>query len=498
MNILAHSNRVTQATSFAMLTTGADIFSPQGVRQSTPTSAMIITTPPTFAGITGVVPNLDGSINVQWGAASSINLPLEFQVYVALGSVSAAVLFSGVPAVIAPSNALNIDLYQLSDQSTYFVNGQLYTFGVRCKDGVNNQNTNLTIMTATALSSGNLPVILQNTAVDLANDHLNFVDDHNNFINDYSALQYDIKGVSSINTLDEFTASFWITSDETIRTTGLGTASYEIYDRDGNLIVGMSESGIVADANGQFKTTPVTSLLSEKLAHYLVKVTIEVDSLTFSDYITITEAVPVYKADAVFAISSTDSKVIGTLWLNINEELQTSGLGTASYAVYDKAGSLVSGMSESGIVADVNGQFKITPVVNNMEEVEHYIAKVAITCDGVTHIANVPITLRETLYKTHGVFSITSSNQFIGTLWATIDDETETDGLGVANYQVFDASGNAVVGMSGSGITADINGRFIITPVASSLVDLTHYTVKIGIVVEGIERVSYRGITLGV
>jgi hypothetical protein len=65
-NILAFGKAI-QPTSYAMLVTNADIFTPEGVRQSTPTSATIITTPPTFAGITSVTPNIDGRISVGWG-----------------------------------------------------------------------------------------------------------------------------------------------------------------------------------------------------------------------------------------------------------------------------------------------------------------------------------------------------------------------------------------------------------------------------------------------
>ena len=72
-----------------------------------------------------------------------------------------------------------------------------------------------------------------------------------------------------------------------------------------------------------------------------------------------------------------------------------------------------------------------------------------------------------------------------------------TSGLGSANYTVYDVSGNAVVGLTQSGITADANGRYHITAVSASLLtDLTHYNVKIGIVINGDEKVAYKGFTL--
>lgn len=201
-NILAFGSSV-QATSFAMLTTAYDIFTPEGVRQSTPTSATVITTPPTFAGITAVTPTVDGAINVAWGSFTSVNLPVVFQIYVALGSVSAATLFALQPVAIAPNTASNWYVTQLSDQSTYLIKGQVYTFGVRCRDGVNNQNTNLTIMTATAIGSANLVTVLQTLAINLAatevlltqdhtdfqNDHIDFQGDHANFVTDNTNFQ---------------------------------------------------------------------------------------------------------------------------------------------------------------------------------------------------------------------------------------------------------------------------------------------------------------------
>jgi len=77
------------------------------------------------------------------------------------------------------------------------------------------------------------------------------------------------------------------------------------------------------------------------------------------------------------------------------------------------------------------------------------------------------------------------------------DTGVATTGLGVANYTVYDASGNTVSGLTQSGIIADINGRFAITPTSAALLtDLTHYTVKIGIVHDGTEHVAYKGFTL--
>lgn len=100
-------------------------------------------------------------------------------------------------------------------------------------------------------------------------------------------------------------------------------------------------------------------------------------------------------------------------------------------------------------------------------------------------------------YVSHGVFSINASNQFRGTLWISKNGSVLNSGLSPADYAVYDADGNAVSGMSQSNISPDVNGFYEITPVsAASLVDLTHYVVKITINYDGETYINYRGITL--
>ena len=191
INFLALSSTI-QLTSTAMLLTGADIFTGAGVRQSTPTSATIITTPPVFAGITSSTPHTNGSFNIVWPAATTVNAPIEFQIYAALGVVSAATLFLPANQVdIGKDGSTQMRIWTLGDQVTYFVNGLTYTFGVRAKDGVQNQNTNLTIVTATAIGSGNLTVVLQTLATDLAATEVLLAADHANFVADDAAFVAD-------------------------------------------------------------------------------------------------------------------------------------------------------------------------------------------------------------------------------------------------------------------------------------------------------------------
>jgi hypothetical protein len=109
----------------------------------------------------------------------------------------------------------------------------------------------------------------------------------------------------------------------------------------------------------------------------------------------------------------------------------------------------------------------------------------------------IPVEVKRLEYECKGTFSINALNQFQATLWAVADGVVKTTSLGTASYTVYDKDGVAVSGLSQTGITADVNGRFNTTPVSAALLtNLTHYTVKIAITVSGLERVSYKGFTL--
>jgi hypothetical protein len=88
---------------------------------------------------------------------------------------------------------------------------------------------------------------------------------------------YDTKAVFSINASNQLEATFWVTkTNDLISGATLGTASYQVYDKNGNPVAGLSETGIVADSNGYFHTTPVNATLLTDLTHYTAKITIVV------------------------------------------------------------------------------------------------------------------------------------------------------------------------------------------------------------------------------
>lgn len=115
-------------------------------------ACVIDTTPPTFAGIASATFQTDGSAVVTWLAATSTKTPVRYEIYVSAGSVSAGSLFVTANRVaFAPGALLAWRIFVLRDQVTYFMPGQVYTFGIRAVDAQNYSDSNTVILTATAL-----------------------------------------------------------------------------------------------------------------------------------------------------------------------------------------------------------------------------------------------------------------------------------------------------------------------------------------------------------
>lgn len=119
-------------------------------------------TPPTFAGITGATPNTDGSITVNFSAASGPKTPIDYHVFIALGSVNAATLFQPNNVTLhVPSGKNSGRVFMLPDQTTFLVKGQVYTLGIRANDAYGFMDSNNVIQVVTAIASGNFPAIFQ-------------------------------------------------------------------------------------------------------------------------------------------------------------------------------------------------------------------------------------------------------------------------------------------------------------------------------------------------
>lgn len=434
--------------------------------QGTSQACIIDLTPPTFAGITFLDVESRGQIRSGWSAATDATAPIRYEVYIKASTATG--LFS-TTNIIAVTPNLQYDIFTLPDGS-FLANGTTYYVGVRAIDGVNNRDSNTVSMSV--ISTGVL------TAIDV----------------------YENKMSYSIDTSNQFRMVMWCNKNESLAVSPngvLGTASYQIYDKTG-ATVAMSQSGIAANGQGQYVITPIASILDLNNNNYTVKVTINVDSENRVNFLELEQDMPEYKLGGLFFVNNSNN-FDGSFWVSADEGLKTTNLGTGSYQVYDHDGVAVVGMNASGITPSVDGIYVIAAVANLLTgEYPGYSVKVSLTVDGKVKTQMLGVTAERNVYTPKAQFSINALNQLQGSFWVqNIENGIQLTGLGTANYTVYDSSGAVVSGLTQSGITADVNGRFHITPVSATLLtDLTHYNVKIGVVVHGIERISYKGFSL--
>jgi hypothetical protein len=461
-DILIHNNPM-QSTSLG--STRFDQFILGNVYQGSSQACIVDLTPPTFAGIVSLSIQSLGQFRATWAAATDISLPILYEVFI---QEATAVNLFNPSNIIGITNKFQLDIFETPNGS-FLNDGSTYYVGVRARDGIGNIDNNT-------------------VSISLVAPGINVMGD-----------DYEPRGVFSLGNDNKIYGTFWILKNHKISSgVTLGLGAYEIYDKAGTLI--MSESNLVADSFGSFRITPTASLLSTNLDHYVIKLKIFMDFNLREGYVSVVERIPEYEIRGSFALNPSN-QIIATFWASIDDELiaNPGQLGTASYTIYDNNGVAVPLMLESGITPDSNGLFKITPVTSALAtDLTFYSAKVTINVNNVDRTNFLPILGKIPKYEARGQFSINALNQFQATFWATIDGIVKTGAnLGVANYTVYDKDGIAVAGLTQSGLVADSNGRFQITPVSAILLtDLTHYSVKIGIVVDNVERISYRGFTL--
>ncbi len=207
------------------------------------------------------------------------------------------------------------------------------------------------------------------------------------------------------------------------------------------------------------------------------------------------------QVSGVFAVN-TSGELIASFWVNDLEGVidDPTRLGTASYVIYNDAGTVVPGMSEAGISPDANGFYAIDPVPSTLNlDNSYYTVKVTIRVDGLDITYNLPITYPEAgpVYEVRSVFSVNAINQIEGSFWVLKNGEMITTSLGLASFAIRDRSGTAI-GISQSGIAANAYGIYAITPaLATNILDLNYYTAEISIVADGVARVGVSGIVVG-
>lgn len=434
---------------------------------STSEACIVDLTPPTFAGIDAAEVQSRGQIRSSWLVASDVSTPIKYEVYI---QASTATGLFNTNNICGITDKLLFDTWTTPD-GAFLVNGTTYYLGVRAVDAVGNRDSNT--VSENVISTGVFT----------------------------SAEVYKSEGAFALNSSNQLQGTLWCLKNSIVAKSSnatMGTASYQVYDKAGSAVVGMTQSGITVDSNGQYVITAVSSTLNKTLDHYLVKVSITVDGAVREGYVPLIQEAPKYDISGLFFIDK-DNQFDGTFWVSADEVLKTTGLGTASYQVFDQTGTSVGGMTQSGISADGNGIYKITAVASTLTELSAgYSVRVTLVVDSVTRVEMFAIQTDVAEFHPKGQFSINALNELKATFWVeSSEGRVATSGLGDASYTVYDSAGSAVAGLTESSISADGNGLFAITPVSAVLLtDLTHYTVKIEIEVNGESRVAYKGFSL--
>ena len=153
--------------------------------QSTPQACLIDLVPPVFAGITGLVQQVDGSLLASWAAGTdSLSPPVEYDVYIQADS--ATNLFQA-QNLIASTFQLGFRIYtdsflnQLTASKTYFV-------GVKARDRAGNVDSNVVSLSEESLgvslgqlNPNDLLLIVNNLTVS-NNEVKGSIDDDNDLI----------------------------------------------------------------------------------------------------------------------------------------------------------------------------------------------------------------------------------------------------------------------------------------------------------------------------
>jgi len=362
MNQLISNGTIVQGTSLAVV--WGNQLASGGVKQESSLACVIDLIPPVFAGVSATTLGSLGQIRAQWSAATDVSNPISYEVYV---QASTAVGLFNPINIAYVTTQLQMNIFADSF-GNLLQNAVQYYIGVRAVDAVGNRDSNsVSLMQISPGITG--------------------------------AVSAAISGIFNIDDNNQLIASFWVTDSFGVinNPTRLGTASYVIYDRYGNLVPGMAQSGIVADAQGFFEITPVTSILDLDNNFYAAKVTIPVDGVPIVYNLPVVHAAVghQYEPRAVFSINASN-QLQATIWCTKDGELMSDGtLGTASYTIYDKDSNSI-GITESGITADLNGYFEISPVsAAAILDLTHYVVKITIMAAGENRVGTVGITLGE-------------------------------------------------------------------------------------------------------
>lgn len=123
------------------------------------TASISNTTPPTFAGITGLTAASNGSLTVAATAGTDPQTPIRYEIYISTSNVGLFSL-SNICSVVTQFPA---NIFQ--NASGALLTNQLYYVGVRAVDNVGNRETNTAILSATSAGVSSASVTGQLTQI---------------------------------------------------------------------------------------------------------------------------------------------------------------------------------------------------------------------------------------------------------------------------------------------------------------------------------------------
>lgn len=114
------------------------------MNQLLPSACVPDTTPPSFAGVSSVVPQVNGALLAAWGAGGDASSPISYEIYV---QASTAVGLFNLANIARVTRSLSAKIFELANGS-YLQKGVTYFVGVRAVDAFTNRDSNLVSMSA--------------------------------------------------------------------------------------------------------------------------------------------------------------------------------------------------------------------------------------------------------------------------------------------------------------------------------------------------------------
>ena len=315
-------------------------FGPEGFQHNTASACLVDLTPPTFAGVTGSLPQPNGSVLLSWPVATDTTLPVTYDIYALPGTVAATAVFAATSKQAVKSV---LSSYVFRDSNDALLTAQDYTFGVRARDAVNNLNTNLAVLTVA--SSGVLTDSLATIAQSLANteilltadhinfqaDHVNFQGDHTNFAADDAA--FDADHANFVNDHTDFQSDHTNFVADHVAATGINAATSATADA-----LAITEAALAAD-HVDF-TADHANFVADHLAFVADDAAFDQDHLNLVDV-----------TDAASGVVDTLAAIVLTLDLDTSEISSAATSISASSEVLNRTVALIQPTTATATVS---------------------------------------------------------------------------------------------------------------------------------------------------